>query len=126
MHGIKRELLLWSTVSALVFTIAVAWGSPFTMSPPSALAARLRPGAKTQQSCSSQPSAQMQQQEQTSTFSGTVVKSGASYALLDACGKTYKLNDTSEAEGYMGKAVRVLGQLDLQSGTIYGESIQPA
>ena len=125
MHGIKRELLLWSAVSALVFTLAIAWGSPFTTSPSAAEATAARPDAKRQEICNSQRPAQMQQQEETSTFTGTVMKSGASYALRDTCGKTYKLN-ASEAEDYMGKPVRVLGQLDQQTGTIYGESIQPA
>ena len=129
MQALKRELLLCLTISALVFTSALAWGSPFTTFASAAQAVAVSSNAQQQQQTpnDSQDQGQMQQQQQSpTTFTGTVVKSGSSYVLEDSSGHTYKLSAGSGASKYVGKTVTVSGQLDPQSKTIQVSNIQPS
>ncbi len=129
MQAIKRELLLCLTISALVFTGALVWGYPFTTFSAGAQATAVRSNAAQQTAPNdAQPQSQagQQQQQQTgSTFTGTIVKSGSSYALRTSSG-TYMLSGATNAANYVGQTVTVTGQLDELSKTIDVSNIQPA
>lgn len=114
MQSIKRDVSIGLSLSALLFVCALAWGSPFVGAVSGAKA------AQTQE----QPQQTQPQQAQTKTFTGTVVKAGNQYALRDASGQVYKLDDTESAKPYEGKAVKVTGQLDEQAMLIHVQSIE--
>lgn len=60
----------------------------------------------------------------TTTFTGTVVKDGEQYVLRDSSGSVYKLDDSSRAQAFEGKTVKVTGKLDPDSKIIHVDSIQ--
>lgn len=60
----------------------------------------------------------------TTTFTGTVVKDGEQYVLRDSSGSVYKLDDSSRAQAFEGKTVKVTGRLDPDSKMIHVDSIQ--
>jgi uncharacterized protein YdeI (BOF family) len=64
------------------------------------------------------------QDSKTATFSGTVVKDGEQYVLRDSSGSVYKLDDSSRAQAFEGKTVKVTGRLDANSKMIHVDSIQ--
>ena len=63
-------------------------------------------------------------QSKTTTFTGTVVKDGEQYVLRDSSGSIYKLDDSSRAQAFEGKTVKVTGRLDPDSKMIHVDSIQ--
>lgn len=63
-------------------------------------------------------------QSKTTTFTGTVVKDGEQYVLRDSSGSVYKLDDSSRAQAFEGKTVKVTGKLDPDSKMIHVDSIQ--
>jgi uncharacterized protein YdeI (BOF family) len=65
-----------------------------------------------------------QDSSKTATFTGTVVKDGEQYVLRDSSGSVYKLDDTSRAQAFEGKTVKVTGRLDADSKMIHVDSIQ--
>jgi hypothetical protein len=73
-----------------------------------------------------QPDQSMPNQDssKTKTFTGTVVKDGDQYVLRDSSGSVYKLDDSSRAQAFEGKTVRVTGRLDANSKMIHVDSIQ--
>jgi uncharacterized protein YdeI (BOF family) len=58
------------------------------------------------------------------TFTGTVVKDGEQYVLRDSSGSVYKLDDSSRAQSFEGKTVKVTGKLDADSKIIHVDTIQ--
>jgi len=66
------------------------------------------------------------QDSKTATFSGTVVKDGEQYVLRDSSGSVYKLDDSSRAQAFEGKTVKVTGRLDANSKMIHVSSIEGA
>ncbi len=60
----------------------------------------------------------------TSTFTGTIVKSGDTYALQTSAGTVYRLDNSSQAKQFAGKEVKVIGQLNPQTRVIHVSSIQ--
>jgi len=64
------------------------------------------------------------QDSKTATFTGTVVKDGEQYVLRDSSGSVYKLDDSSRAQAFEGKTVKVTGRLDANSKMIHVDSIQ--
>ena len=65
-----------------------------------------------------------QDQSKTTTFTGTIVKDGENYVLRDSSGGVYKLDDSSRAQTFEGKTVKVTGKLDADSKMIHVDSIQ--
>lgn len=60
-------------------------------------------------------------------FTGHVVKEKGRILLKDPVTKmTYQLDDALKAKPFIGKQVRVIGKLDLDSNLIYVDSIGPA
>jgi hypothetical protein len=122
MQSIKRDISIGLSASALLFVCALAWGSPFIGAGSGAKAAQAQD--QPQQTQPAQPQQSQPQQAQTKTFTGTVVKAGSQYALRDASGQVFKLDDTESAKPYEGKAVKVTGQLDEQAMLIHVQSIE--
>ncbi len=73
-----------------------------------------------------QPSENSTTQNQSATFAGTVIQEGQQFALRDSSGETFKLDDAARAKPFMGKTVKVTGELDAQSKVIHVESIVDA
>jgi hypothetical protein len=86
-----------------------------------------RPSAQqpSQQTASGQHG-DMQKQNATQTFAGTIMKSGNQYVLRTADNVTYQLDDQARAKKYEGKQVQVTGSLDETSGTIRVEEMKEA
>ena len=59
-------------------------------------------------------------------FTGRLVKEKGQILLKDPVTKmTYQLDDTLKAKPFLGKQVRVIGKLNLDSNLIYVDSIAP-
>ena len=90
---------------------------------------RAEPGPGAQRA-SQQPASgqhdEMQKQNATQTFAGTIMKSGNQYVLKTADNVTYQLDDQTRAKKYEGKQVQVTGILDETSGTIRVEEMKAA
>lgn len=64
------------------------------------------------------------QESKIATFTGTVVKDGEQYVLRDSSGSIYKLDDSSRAQAFEDKTVKVTGRLDPDSKVIHIDSIE--
>jgi uncharacterized protein YdeI (BOF family) len=127
MRSIKQDLAVGFGLSALVFTCALAWGSPFvsssssaTSSDPSLASAQDQP----QQAPSQPPEESQQPQDKSITLTGTVVRDAGQFLLRDSSGQVYKLDDPERVKPFEGKAVKVVGQLDSDAELIHVETIE--
>ena len=82
-------------------------------------------GTQPQQSSPDQDSSSSMQANQTSSFSGTVVKAGGKY-VLKTSDMSYQLDDQQKAKKYVGQQVKVSGSLDSNTSTIHVSDISPA
>jgi hypothetical protein len=122
MRSIKQDLSVGLGLSVLVFTCALAWGSPFVVSASSSTSSSGPSLAKVQdQPQQAQP---QQPQNKSATFTGTIVLDGGQYLLHDSSGQLYKLDDPERAKPFEGKAVKVTGHLDMESKLIHVEKIE--
>lgn len=129
MQSIKRDLSVGLSVTTLLFAGALAWGSPFVSASTDSAAAQVQeqqtqPQPGQAQPDQAQPDQAQPQQSKSTTFTGTVIKRGSEFALRDSSGKIFKLDDTKSAKSYVGKAVKVTGQLDQEAMLIHVESIE--
>ena len=129
MQSIKRDLGIGLGLCAFVFTSALIWGSPFVAASSGAKDGQAQNPQPAPQDAATPASAQAAQnqtaqQSQTSTFTGTVVKRGNQYGLRDTSGQIYKLDDREGARHYVGKSVKVTGELDQQAKLIHVQSIE--
>jgi uncharacterized protein YdeI (BOF family) len=115
MRSIRQDLSFGFGLSVLVFTCALAWGSPFVSSSGST---PVKPQDQPQQVQSQQG------QDKSTTFTGTVVKDGEQYLLRDSSGQVYKLDDSERAKPFEGKTVKVTGHLDTEAKLIHVENIE--
>jgi len=73
----------------------------------------------------SPPAGEVQTQESLA-FTGRVVKVQTQFVLHDPTTKvSYQLDDQSKAKRYVGKQVKVIGRLEMNSNTIRIDSIEP-
>lgn len=124
MQSIKRDLSVGLSLSALLFAGALAWGSPFVGAGSDSKAVQVQEQQAQPQPGQAQPDQAQPQQSKSSTFTGTVVKSGSEFALRDSSGQIFKLDDPESAKPYEGKSVKITGQLDEQAKLIHVESIE--
>ena len=117
----KLQLLLGISSCALMLASVQAQG--FTMNSASPMPVIQEPQAPPAQTS---PDQTMPNQDQTkaATFTGTIVKDGENYVLRDSSGGIYKLDDSSRAQAFEGKTVKVTGKLDADSKLIHVDSIQ--
>ena len=122
MKSIKMHAILGISSCALLLATAQAWGAttPNSASPMPVIQEPQTPPAQTA------PDQAMPNQDssKTTTFTGTVVKDGEQYVLRDSSGGIYKLDDSSRAQAFEGKTVKVTGRLDANSKMIHVDSIQ--
>jgi uncharacterized protein YdeI (BOF family) len=122
MNSTKMKMLLGLSSCALLLASAQAWGAtaPSSASPMPVIQEPQTPPSQTP------PDQAMPNQDssKTATFTGTVVKDGEQYVLRDSSGGVYKLDDTSRAQAFEGKTVKVTGRLDANSKMIHVDSIQ--
>jgi hypothetical protein len=119
-QSIRRDLSIGLCICAFVFTCALMWGSPFV----SAAAGAKGGQAQNPQQAPQTPQDRSQQQSQSSTFTGTIVKSGDQFGLRETSGQVYRLDDPESAKHYVGKSVKVTGELDQQAMLIHVQSIE--
>ena len=118
----STKMLLGLSSCALLLASVQAWGvtAPVSASP--------MPVIQEPQTPPSQPPPDQampnQDSSKTATFTGTVVKDGEQYVLRDSSGGVYKLDDTSRAQAFEGKTVKVTGRLDANSKMIHVDSIE--
>jgi uncharacterized protein YdeI (BOF family) len=122
MNSTKMRMILGVSSCALVLASVQAYGatSPISASPMPVVQEPQAPPSQTP------PDQAMPNQDssKTATFTGTVVKDGEQYVLRDSSGGVYKLDDTSRAQAFEGKTVKVTGRLDANSKMIHVDSIQ--
>ena len=107
----------------VVLAGANAWGSSMAINSATPMPAIQEPQAPPSQA---QPDQSMPNQDSSkaTTFTGTVVKDGEQYVLRDSSGSVYKLDDSSRAQAFEGKTVKVTGRLDANAKIIHVDSIQ--
>jgi uncharacterized protein YdeI (BOF family) len=117
----STKILLGVASCALLLASAQAWGATTSKSatPMPVIQEPQNPPSQTS------PDQTMPNQDQkVTTFTGTVVKDGEQYVLRDSSGSVYKLDDSSRAQAFEGKTVKVTGRLDSNSKMIHVDSIQ--
>jgi uncharacterized protein YdeI (BOF family) len=146
MRSNKRDLIGLTALGAAALAFALAWGGPSgatgtvfaqaqqpnqAQPQPQSQPDQAQPQPQ-QQPDQAQPQPQSQPDQATgqakagSTFTGTVVKNGEQYMLRDSSGQIFGLDDSSKAQAFEGKSVKVTGQLDEQAKVIHVEDIQAA
>jgi len=122
MNSTKLQVLLGLSSCALLLASAQAWGAttPNFATPMPVIQEPQTPPSQTP------PDQAMPNQNstKTTTFTGTVVKDGEQYVLRDSSGSVYKLDDSSRAQAFEGKTVKVTGRLDTDAKMIHVDSIQ--
>ena len=123
MNSMKIKLLLGVCSSSLVLAAVTAGASSTTVSSATPMPVIQEPQALPVQA---QPDQSMPNADasKSTTFTGTVMKDGEQYVLRDSSGNTYKLDDSSRAQTFEGKTVKVWGRLDADSKTIHVDKIQ--
>jgi uncharacterized protein YdeI (BOF family) len=121
MKTSKMQILLGVSSCALMLASAQTWGatSPKSATPMPVIQEPQTPPAQT-----SPDQAQNPDTAKSTTFTGTVVKDGEQYVLRDSSGSVYKLDDSSRAQAFEGKTVKVTGRLDSNSKMIHVDSIE--
>ena len=122
----KIQILLGVSSCALLLTSAQAWGAsaPKSATPMPVIQEPQTPPAQTPPAQASPDRMPNPDASKTTTFTGTVVKDGEQYVLRDSSGGVYKLDDSSRAQTFEGKTVKVTGRLDNQSKMIHVDSIE--
>jgi len=130
MCSLKRNLIGFSALLAMVLAFAVASGSSYFSSVHAQAQAQPQPQPQPNeaqpQPQPDQAQPQPGQNQASATFTGTVVKNGEQYMLRDSTGQIYGLDDSDKAKQFEGKTVKVTGQLDAQAKVIHVQDIQSA
>ena len=124
MRSNKHNLTDILALGAMVLAFAVAWGAPFVGNDASAAQAQDQAQPLDQSQISQDQT--NQGQAKSATFTGTIVKNGEQYMLRDSSGQVFGLDDSSKAQPFEGKTVKVTGQLDEQAKVIHVENIEGA
>lgn len=122
MKNHRIQVLLGISSCALMLASVQAWGAsvPNSATPMPVIQ---EPQAPPSQTAPDQTTPN-QDQAKTTTFTGVIVKNGEQYVLRDSSGNVYKLDDSSRAQAFEGKTVKVMGRLDPDSKMIHVDSIQ--
>lgn len=121
MNSNKKQFVLGLSSCALLLATIPALGAT---TPKSATQMPVFQEPQTPPSQAQPDQTMPNQDSKTATFSGTVVKDGEQYVLRDSTGSVYKLDDSSRAQAFEGKTVKVTGRLDANSKMIHVDSIQ--
>jgi uncharacterized protein YdeI (BOF family) len=126
MNSNKKQFVLGLSSCALLLATVPALGatSPKSATPMPVIQEPQTPPSQTPPSQAQPDQTMPNQDSKTATFSGTVVKDGEQYVLRDSSGSVYKLDDSSRAQAFEGKTVKVTGRLDANSKMIHVSSIE--
>ena len=84
------------------------------------------PAANPRQNEPQMPAAGPDATKDAQAFTGRIVKENGKVVLKDPVTKTsYQIDDASKAKQFMGKQVKVIGKLDINTNTIHVDSIEP-
>src|SRR5437899_9149083 len=84
------------------------------------------PAANPRQNEPQMPAAGHDATKDAQAFTGRIVKENGKVVLKDPVTKTsYQIDDASKAKQFMGKQVKVIGKLDINTNTIHVDSIEP-
>ena len=111
MQSVRHDVVRLSIASVFALVFALAWGSPFVTVP----------SASAQEPVQPKPE---QSQKRSSTFTGTIARTGEQYVLREVSGATYSLDDADLAKKFEGKIVKITGLLDLEARMIHVEKIE--
>ena len=123
----KMKILLGVSSCALMLASTQAYGasSPKSATPMPVIQEPQNPPAPPAQTAPDQTTPNTDTANaKTTSFTGTVVKDGEQYVLRDSSGSVYKLDDSSRAQTFEGKTVKVTGRLDSNSKMIHVDSIE--
>jgi hypothetical protein len=123
MKSIKLHSLLGISTCALLLGSATAWGATEHVNAATPMPVIQEPQSPPSQAQPDQ-STPNQDSAKTSTFTGTIMKDGEQWVLRDSSGNVYKLDDSSRAQAFEGKTVKVTGRLDANSKMIHVDTIQ--
>lgn len=122
MNTIKSKLLFSACSCALVLASANAWASSNDTSFATPMPVVQEPQVPPTQA---QPDQSMPTEDaKSAVFTGTVMKSGEQYVLRDSSGRVFRLDDSSRAQSFEGKTVKVTGRLDANAKMIHVDTIQ--
>jgi len=123
MKSANQSLALGLSACALMLMSVPAWGLPL-----SGVGATPMPLIQEPQAPPQAPPPDQAQQEpaKSTTFTGTVAKDGDQLVLRDSSGNVYTLDDTEQAQKFVGKQVKVTGRLDADAKMIHVDSIEGA
>jgi hypothetical protein len=129
MRNIKRTVTLSVALGTLALTGVQAWALPLTaIGTPGTTIQEPKPTPPTptpdQTKPAPAPDQTQQDQAKSNTFMGTVVREGEQFALRDGSGSVYKLDDSSKAQPFEGKQVKVTGRLDTDAKLIHVDTIE--
>ena len=113
------------SASALILASAQAWASSTVANAATPMPVIQEPQAPPSQAKPDQAQPNPDS-ARSSTFTGIVMKDGEQYVLRDSSGSVYKLDDSSRAQSFEGKTVKVTGQLDPNSKLIHVDTIEAA
>jgi uncharacterized protein YdeI (BOF family) len=122
MKNHKTQFLLGISSCALMLASVQAFGAS-TVNSASPMPVIQEPQAPPSQTAPDQANPNPDQAK-TTTFTGVIVKNGEQYVLRDSSGSVYKLDDSSRAQTFEGKTVKVTGRLEPDSKMIHVDSIQ--
>jgi len=123
MSTIKSKLVLSVSACALALATASAWGSGVATNSATPMPVIQEPQAPPAAAQSDQ-AAPNQDSSKSTTFTGIVMKNGEQYVLRDSTGSVYKLDDSSRAQSFEGKTVKITGRLDANAKMIHVDTIQ--
>ena len=118
MKSSKLQILLSVSTCGLLLTGVPAWASSATTNAATRIPAIQEPQAPPATVVPAPAAAK------STTFTGTVVKDGEQYVLRDASGVVYKMDDSSRAQSFEGKTVKVTGRLDADTKLIHVDTIE--
>jgi hypothetical protein len=121
MRSSGLEIPFGLAISAVVFLGAMSWGRPFTANGSDAAGANGVALVHAQDQPAQPP---QDQQAKSTTFTGTIAQDGEQFLLHGSSGEIYKLDDSERAKPFVGKSVKVTGQLDAEAKVIHVENIE--
>ena len=123
MKSTKLNILLGVSSCALLLTSVQAWGASTSNPAATPMPVIQEPQTPPSQAQPDQTTPN-QDSAKSTTFTGTIMKDGEQYVLRDSSGGVYKLDDSSRAQAFEGKTVKVTGRLDADSKMIHVDTIQ--
>jgi uncharacterized protein YdeI (BOF family) len=123
MNTIRLKLISGVSACALTLITASAWGSGAATNAATPMPVIQEPQAPPVQAQPDQ-AATNQDSSKSATFTGVVMKNGEQYVLRDSSGSVYKLDDSSRAQSFEGKTVKITGRLDAEAKIIHIDTIQ--